>query len=68
MDNEEDAIITRSITAEKQDITYLVLTGLDLKDGNYTVAVQAINKMYVRSDQVKASITISSLQPKVKSK
>ncbi|VDI80173.1 Hypothetical predicted protein [Mytilus galloprovincialis] len=65
MDNDGDAIITRSITAEKQDITYLVLTGLDLKDGNYTVAVQAINKMYVRSDQVKASITISSLQPTI---
>lgn len=68
MDNDGDAIITRSITAEKQDITYLVLTGLDLKDGNYTVAVQAINKMYVRSDQVKASITISSLQPTIERK
>jgi len=66
MDTEE-SVITRSITAVEQDMTYCVLQDMDLPDGNYTVGVKAVNKMFVRSDPILAHITISSSKPKLNS-
>ena len=66
MDTEE-TVITRSITAVEQDMTYCVLQDMDLPDGNYTIAVKAVNKMFVRSDPILARITISTSKPKLNS-
>ena len=66
MDTEE-SVITRSITAVEQDMTYCILQDMDLPDGNYAVSVKAVNKMFVRSDPILARITISSSKPKLNS-
>lgn len=40
---------------------YCVFDGLKLTEGNYTVRIRAVNKMYLRSDTVDNKVGVSAL-------
>ncbi|VDI63401.1 Hypothetical predicted protein [Mytilus galloprovincialis] len=59
----KSTLISKSIIAENQDISYCLFEGLDISNGNYSASVNAVNKMYLRSTQVSSQIVISQMSP-----
>ncbi|VDI08651.1 Hypothetical predicted protein [Mytilus galloprovincialis] len=55
--------ISKSIISENQDMSYCLLEGLDISNGNYSASVNAVNKMYLRSSQVSSKIVVSQMSP-----
>ena len=53
------------MTAEDQDTSYCILLGLDLKNGNYTAGVKAVNKMFLRSLLVTTDMVVTPSHPQL---
>ncbi|XP_076113983.1 uncharacterized protein LOC143082268 [Mytilus galloprovincialis] len=60
---DKTTVISKSIIAEDQDTSFCVFTGLDLRTGNFTTSIKAVNKMYLRSEPVSSNIVVSSKVP-----
>ncbi|VDI63397.1 Hypothetical predicted protein, partial [Mytilus galloprovincialis] len=60
---DKTTVISKSIIAENQDTSFCVLKGLDLRTGNFTTSIKAVNKMYLRSEPVSSNIVVSSKFP-----
>ncbi|CAG2254534.1 unnamed protein product [Mytilus edulis] len=61
--HDKSTLISKSIIAENQDMSFCLLEGLDISNGNYSASVNAVNKMYLRSTQVSSQIVISQKTP-----
>ncbi|XP_063400004.1 uncharacterized protein LOC134684633 [Mytilus trossulus] len=60
---DKTTVISKSIIAEEQDTSFCVLKGLDLRTGNFTTSIKAVNKMYLRSEPVSSNVVVSSKVP-----